>query len=275
MAIGIVLFNFTQSSRVYSNYFNMRRDLDKLSLPVFVLELVLDGQEPRIPGAFIARTSSWMFHKERLCRVLETRIPSNYTKICFLDADILFSNPRWYRNTSDKLDTHTIVQPFSYVKWYNYNGTGFEDEKPGTVYAGPSDHSHPGFAWAFQRSWYRTYGFYDYSITGGGDTLSVASWFHRALGWDICRFKLYQEYFERLNASIHTIGCIDGDVYHLWHGSRENRQYMSRHEILSGIDDPRRILQVNADGVYELTDRTINEKMKEYFVSRDEDGKIS
>jgi hypothetical protein len=275
MAIGIVLFNFTQSVRVRSNYFTMRRQLDKLSLPVFTLELVLEGQEPQLPGAFVVRTSSWLFHKERLCRILETKIPRNYTKICFMDADILFQDRMWYQKLSDKLNTHTIVQPFSHAKWYNPSGTKFEFQKPGAAYAGPSDYTHPGFAWGFQRSWYKTYGFYDYAISGAGDTLSVAAWFRNKLEWELCRINTYKEHLERMNKSVHKVGYIDGEVHHLWHGSRVNRQYISRHSILEGITDLRKILKTNKDGVYELTNRAVNQKMKEYFMSRDDDGKRS
>lgn len=275
MAVGIVLFNFTQSARVQSNYFTMRHHLDKLSLPVFTLELVLNGQQPQIPGAVVLQTSSWLFHKERLCRLLEARIPSKYNKLCFMDADIIFSDPSWYQKTSTKLNTHQIVQPFSTAKWYNYKGTGFELEKPGAAYAGPSDYSHPGFSWAFQRSWYKMYGFYDYAITGAGDSLSVAAWYRHMLGWEICTLSTYQDHLARMSTSRHTVGYIDGIVHHLWHGTRENRHYISRHSILEKITNLKSILSINKDGVYELTDKTINEKMKAYFMSRDDDGDIS
>jgi hypothetical protein len=35
---------------------------------------------------------------------------------------------------------------------------------------------HPGFAWAFRRKWFRKVGFFEYGITGSGDTLSAAAW---------------------------------------------------------------------------------------------------
>jgi hypothetical protein len=275
MAIGIVLFNFTQSVRVYSNYFTMRRKLDKMSLPVFVIELVLEDQKPQLPSAFVVRTNSWMFHKERLCRILETKIPCEFTKICFVDADILFSDPSWYQKVSAKLDTYEIVQPFSHAKWYNPSGTSFEFQKPGAAYAGPSDYTHPGFAWGFQRSWYKNYGFYDYAISGAGDTLSVAAWFRNKLEWELCRINTYQEHLERMNESVHKVGYINGEVHHLWHGTRANRQYISRHSILNGITDIRSIVTTNNDEVYELTNHDVNQKLKEYFISRDDDGKRS
>jgi hypothetical protein len=58
----------------------------------------------------------------------------------------------------------------------------------------------------------------------------------------------------------------------LWHGTAKNRKYVDRHRILDGIRDVRSILEANKDGVWELTDKSIDAKMREYFDSREDDG---
>jgi hypothetical protein len=47
---------------------------------------------------------------------------------------------------------------------------------------------------------------------------------------------------------------------------------VDRHRILDGVRDVRSILETNKDGVLELTDRSVDTKMREYFASREDDG---
>jgi len=271
MAIGIVLFNFTRSERVHTNYLTMRKKLNKF--PVFTLELVLNGQEPRIPDAIVVRTSSWMFHKERLCRILETHIPADYTKICFVDADILFGDPFWYSNVSLKLNAYHAVQPFEEAIWLEPDNHRITNRLESSGKHGATEPFHPGFAWAFQRNWYCKYGYYDYAITGGGDAVSVAAWFRIQLTREICEFPTYKDFFERVGSVRHRVSYVPGKVFHLWHGFPQNRQYRSRHTILRDVKDVRDIVRQNSDGVYELTDARIGTELRTYFENRDDDGK--
>jgi hypothetical protein len=63
-----------------------------------------------------------MFHKENLCRILERKIPSKFTKLVFLDADIIFNSDEWYTKTSELLDTNDVVQVFDKCHWLDTNG---------------------------------------------------------------------------------------------------------------------------------------------------------
>ena len=68
------------------------------------------------------------------------------------------------------------------------------------------------------------------------------------------------------------LACATGTVYHLWHGSAKNRKYVDRHRILDGLRDVRSIVEVNKDGIWELTDKKVEAKMRDYFISREDDG---
>jgi hypothetical protein len=46
---------------------------------------------------------------------------------------------------------------------------------------------------------------------------------------------------------------------------------VDRHRILDGIRDVRHILE-EKDGVWVLTDKNVEEKLRQYFISRDDDG---
>jgi hypothetical protein len=74
------------------------------------------------------------------------------------------------------------------------------------------------------------------------------------------------------------IGCIDGRLYHLWHGDIENRQYRTRHEGFSDFAfDPATDLVINGSGAYEWARhrRDLAEFCHGYFMSRREDGVVS
>ena len=68
------------------------------------------------------------------------------------------------------------------------------------------------------------------------------------------------------------MGCAPGKVYHLWHGTHKNRKYVDRHAILDGIADVQRIVRPNWDGVFELNDKAVDAKLREYFTQREDDG---
>ena len=93
IAVGFVLFNPTKSKRIIMNYLYTKNIMEKQGIPTFTLELVFNGNVPEVAedkNVFHVYGNSVMFHKERLCRILETKIPTTYTKILFCDADIIF-----------------------------------------------------------------------------------------------------------------------------------------------------------------------------------------
>jgi hypothetical protein len=192
-----------------------------------------------------------------------------------VDADILFSDPSWYQSTSSLLATHHAVQPFEEAIWLEPDNRQIATRVECAAKHGPIEPFHPGFAWAFQRDWYRKYGYYDYAITGGGDATSVAAWFRVKLNREICDFPTYQNFYTKVGSAKHRIGYIRGKVFHLWHGSLQNRQYRSRHAILRDVKDIRKIVRINSGGAYELTDARVASEMKTYFENRDDDGKRS
>jgi len=66
--------------------------------------------------------------------------------------------------------------------------------------------------------------------------------------------------------------CLNGNLYHLYHGPIPNRQYISRYDAFKGISNIEEVLAVNNYGVYELTQPKLNRAMLEFFKTRDDDG---
>jgi hypothetical protein len=276
MAIGIVVFNPAKSKRIIMNALYVWNYYKTKGLPVFVIELVFGDNAPEFKKAFHVRGDSHMFHKERLCRLLETRIPKRYKKIAFLDADVLFPDDKWYKETSELLNDHDVVQPFRTADWLDLSYKKAEDRRNSVVMMpGPKwDFTyHPGFAWAFRREWYTKVGFYDWAVSGSGDTLSSAHWLNKTFpptfkSLPLAMAASYEDYCKLPRPRI-TFRA--GAIQHLYHGARKNRQYSERHKFLDVKQDIREMIVRNKDGVYEWVDPHWNKVFEAYFKGRDDD----
>ena len=279
MAICFVLFNPAQTKRILMNYLYIRNLLEQENLPIFTLELVYEGRAPEVNDAFHVTTSSFMFHKENLCKLLESKIPSCYTKLAFLDADVFFRDKSWYPKVSTLLNTYDVVQPFERAHWLDltYKKTMLTRKTVLLNTKAEWDFAyHPGFAWCFKRKWFQQIGFFEYAISGSGDTLSSAAWLQKTFpnNFQSLPSPLVEKYiaYKRIATPSITYGK-DLDLYHLYHGSRQNRQYVDRHKLLDIQGDIDLILRKNKDGVLEWKDTgRWNPLYLMYFKKRDDDG---
>ena len=278
MAVCLIIFNPVQSKRIIMNYLYTVNQFKIQKLPVFTLELVFKNREPEIHDAFHVRCDSFMFHKERMCRILETKVPSKYKKLLFIDGDVLFANKTWYSDISKLLDTHDVVQPFEKCEWLDLTYTNVTLERKTVLHMKESIWNynyHPGFGWAFRREWYRKVGFFDWAVSGSGDTLSSAAWMEKTFP------KIFKSLPTSLKPAYSEFSCkpaprityyANSKIQHLYHGSKTNRQYVERHKIIDSEPDIRKLVTINKDGMYEWIDKDKwNPLFLEYFQSRIDD----
>lgn len=284
MAVCLVIFNPAESKRILMNYLYTVNLLTLQQIPWFTMELAFENKDfeiPEGPNVFRVRSNSYMFHKERMCRILEKKIPIKFKKIVFMDADIIFNDNSWYEKTSKLLNTHDIVQCFEKCHWMDlsYKKVVLTRETALKMRGPVFDHTyHPGFVWAFRRDWYKKAGFFDICVSGSGDTLSVIAWMNKRLSSTFKSLPLSMkpafDEFRKLPLPKMTY-LKDIDVYHLYHGSRKNRQYVDRHKPLDINIGIYRLLKINKDGMYEWIDsKSLNPVFKAYFESRDDDGHL-
>ena len=277
MAVGLVIFNPAKTKRMIMNYLYVVNEMRSQGIPVFTVELCFGTADPEIVDSIVVRGNSYMFHKERLCRILEEEIPKCYRKIAFLDADILFERRDWYTETSKLLNIHDVVQPFEDCTWLDltYSNSMLTRKTVLHMQGQVWDWKfHPGFAWAFRRDWYRKVGFYDYAVTGSGDTLSSAAWLGKVFPANFRSLPepLQPSYSEFRLKPRPRITYLKGTIYHLYHGTRENRKYVERHSMLNSKYDIRKLIRVNRDGVFEWMEPHLwNPKMLDYFIKRNDD----
>ena len=262
------------------NYLYTVEKFKLAKIPYYTMELVYDDRSPEIAEAFHVRGNSYMFQKENICHLLEKRIPTNYTKLLFLDADLVFSDEDWYNKLSEKLNSYEVVQPFTNAIWLNLEYNHIIMQRISCVFNKDKNKnningSHVGFAWAFQRSYFNEVGMFRYAIVGGGDSYCSMIYLNNTSYMDTSSSipEIVSQFKILFNSSRKpSISYLNGNIFHLWHGSLENRDYVNRKDILSGIGDISNVLIENQDGVFEFTDHILNEKMCNYFIRRDDDG---
>jgi len=279
MAICLVIFNPAKTKKIIANYFAMIKELK--DYPVFTLELVYEGRNPEIPGAFHIIGNSVMFSKENLYRILETKIPYKYKKLAFLDTDILFSDSSWYSKASKLLDTHDVLQLFDECNWLGPENKETTLIRKSVLHMKEIEYMwtyHPGFAWAMRRDWYNKIGFFDWAVSGSGDTLSVIGWLKKGFpkNFKSCPKSIQNEFSKFYSKPSPRITYLkDVCVTHLYHGSRINRQYVSRHEMINIPEDITKLIKVNSDGLYEWVEIfKWNHLFLNYFKSRNDDDDV-
>lgn len=279
LAVGLVYFNASKSKRLLMNYLYVAEKFKVANIPFFTVEMYEDT--PELKDAIHLQTDFILFQKERLCHLLETYIPKSYSKLLFLDSDLIFQNPNWYKELSDKLESYQIVQPFSKGVWLDITYKHIVKERIPIIFynkfgkismEGGIGGYHPGFAWGFQRDWFRKVGFFQYGILGDGDTLSSTVWLDYS---DFQYVPFIQPSIEDFRKSISekpSICFLQGEIYHLWHGDSKNRQYKSRRAIFKSIRDIRDEIYVAENGLFALQHTTFQKKIRNYFKKRDDDG---
>jgi hypothetical protein len=230
------------------------------------------------------RSQSVLFAKENLLNLAFRLVPKRYTKLAFVDCDLLWSRPDWLWQASDLLERHAAVQLFQTIHHTDASGRIFR--------SGPScAHKHlhhlpgwgaPGGGWAVHRELLQlSGGLYDRMVVGAGDMV------HTHLGF-IGQFD--HPWLAQLNSAFREdvlrwarpiwryvrgdIACVEAEVRHLWHGHRADRQYQTRSLLLQHAH-PETWFRYNAQGVLEWS-ATVGPEPRQalhrYFTARREDG---
>lgn len=290
LAVITAHFNWSGYRRPVANLLRFLREMDYCGIPVYGMELYRSGTEP-----LMARNHRWLclevgpdqilWQKEPMLNRIVREIPRHIRAIAAVDADIHFSNPRWAELSVRALETTPAIQPFSEAVWGDERGRA-ELVRVCSARHGLSTawNTHPGFAWAFRREFFDAVGFYPWSVTGAGDTVTATgllgierfSSTDKAIGDLNLANGVADEWIARAQDFMggKSAGWIDGQVWHEWHGTRRDRQYVHRHVIMDQID-AREHVRLNADGILEWTDQAPKDAraaLAHYFDTRREDG---
>jgi hypothetical protein len=295
-AVLLCFFNPAQFKRILNNALYIISVLKRYEIPYFSIECVFNDLPPQIPDTtLVVHSNSYMFYKELLLNKLEPLVPEKYTKLVFIDADVLFDSPDWLDQISKCLNKYDVIQPFSEACWLTPDNTrvssnklsyGFAVAKKRPINRSTFYQYHPGFAWAFKRDVFRKLGgFYDRSIIGGGDIALVLSMSpthisdtdfikanaHGRFGEFV--LDSWREYYNNFKKVNPRIGYLPIKLFHLFHGITKDRNYTERYRAISkaltGAWEEE--IVVNKDGLFEFNNPTLNDVLYKYFKDRNED----
>lgn len=273
------------------------RRMNARGIPVFVAELVFPGGSPLLherDGSVTAwhfAGTGVMWQKERLLNLAIERLPDRFTKVAWIDADVLFPDPLWYDRASALLESCAIAQLFERAYQLNEGGRGIKQISgvAGYVAAGKAEpfsflQAKPGLAWAATRSLLAAHGLLDFMILGGADTYMTLAAFRvpeavAQVHFDNLPPRLVRaiaDWSAPFGADVRAgVGYLPGAVIQLNHGMLAHRRYYERMEILSRGDfDPATDIEREANGVWRWAPGKdeLRAEVAEYFVQRREDA---
>lgn len=254
------------------------------------------------------RTLDEIWHKENALNLALARLPEDWEYVAWIDADLLFHNPRWVQETVQQLQHHEIVQLFAYaldlgpnmepMQMHRGFVKGYWDEgfkcpnikKPQLgspdYYGGfggkTGSFAHPGYAWAATRKALTDLGgLIDFAVLGSGDhhmAMALIGEVERTFPSQIAsryaqKMLRWQERAEMFVKR--DIGYVKGTISHYFHGKKKDRKYRERWEILVGNKfDPDKDLKRDTQGLYVWTDNNIRirDEVRAYFRQRNEDS---
>lgn len=287
LAIIAVHFNPQRYALPIRNYWEWQHHLGSLSQNLTTIELSFDGQfcipdSIRISG----NQRHVMWQKEALINAAVKQLPPSIKFVAWIDHDLIFANPDWANCAVSMLaNGFDVVQLFDRIEYTAADRSVIDQRQAfaahflsGQPVGTPSA---PGGAWAARRDYFtRIGGLPDNNIVGGADQLACDAWLNR----DSHYLTIYppklaeagQAWKHQATTSMRgDCGFVPGKVKHLFHGTRANRHYLQRAEILRRhAFDPQSDIRINADGVCEWSSNKprLHAAIAEYFAIRNEDA---
>lgn len=269
-----------------------------------IIECVIGDSTPQLDeNENIERlyTPNLLWHKESLLNKIISELPSKYKYIFWVDADVMFSNKNWLVDGVKQLKTANIIQPFEYCVhldkgqkeneidipyWKNFVTdpqhrhkklwrsfcANYVESPELSANENYDVHGHVGFAWGARREVLDMVPLYDKALIGGGDHIIA----HAAAGQipHKCITKSFTDNIDEVldwsrkffSVVKGEIGYVPGNLYHIWHGHIENRQYLKR--IQEFTVKTKQITQKDKNGLF-MTNNEDDSYVRNYFNQRE------
>jgi len=296
-------FNPIGYGRRLTNYRIFR---ERLAVPLVTVELSHHHQfELRPADADILvqlHCEDVLWQKERLLNIALQSVPSDCNTVAWLDCDMIFESNDWVARADELLERFKIVFPFTHLYELPKDRLPEDaDSRKSTayslVYALQNGIAPPevlrgnmllnqriasGGAGVTRRDILEKHGFYDACVMGSGCRAMACAalgrfddaihflrmnrnWADHYLAWA-------KPYFDTVEGNV---ACLDGGMFHLWHGERIHRQYGERHRLLMEFNfDPCKDIFIDEKGCWRWRKNSsgAQELVRRYLESRREDG---
>jgi hypothetical protein len=279
---------------ILMNEFITRMELEEPNVILYVVEMAYKDQKFVITNSknkrhLQIRTETPLWHKENMINLaVKNLLPKKWKAMAWIDGDLEFESDSWAMDTLKILNgTKDIVQLFSHcddmdkngLTMRTFNSFGYQYTKKNKYSSIGPNFWHPGYAWACTRKAYEKMGgIYDLAVLGSGDNVMAMSYIQNVMKSATQQYT--QSYFDSIlevqdRVKGLRIGYVPGVIRHHFHGSKINRKYRERWEILIKHNyDPILHVKKNRDGVLIPTEQCPPEFLDDimnYFRERKED----
>ena len=232
-----------------------------------------------------------LWHKENMINLgVKYLLPKNWKAMAWIDADIEFENSNWAIDALKILNgSKDIIQLWSHCDDMDsdklamriFHSFGYQYSKGKKYMQTGVNYWHPGYAWACTRKAYdKMGGLFESAILGAGDNIIALSLIRNGLKAinknSSDGYKKMVLDFENKIKNL-RLGYIPGVIRHHYHGSKKNRKYSERWQILLKYNfDPLTCIKSNDIGIIvptEICDKNMLIEICNYFKERNEDGK--
>lgn len=279
---------------ILMNEFIRRMELEEPNVILYVVEMAYKDQRFVITNAknkrhLQIRTEIPLWHKENMINLaVQHLLPKKWKAMAWIDGDLEFESDSWAMDTLKILNgTKDIVQLFSHcddmdkngLTMRTFNSFGYQYTKKNKYSGAGPNFWHPGYAWACTRKAYEKMGgIYDLAVLGSGDNVMAMSYIQNVMKSATQQYS--ESYFDSIlevqdRVKGLRIGYVPGVIRHHFHGSKINRKYRERWEILIKHQyDPSLHVKKTRDGVLVPTEQCPPEFLEDimnYFRDRKED----
>lgn len=242
--------------------------------------------------------------KENLINLTVAALPESCRYISWMDADIEFTTHGWVDETINKLSSgYKVLQMFKEVTFLGPKNETLEVNKSFGLHVARDDwksYAHPGLGWAMRKDEFiKLGGLYDMNPVGSSDlhfahglignikntikdTMSIG--YKRSVcDWADCLTSIVGK---DKTDYMKTVGYVDVNIKHHYHGNKQDRQYVSRWDILERFNfDPNTFfvpstlssgtLQPNLRIISMMVPPKFREAIVDYFKNRKEDNRTA
>lgn len=301
LAVITTYYNPSRYQTRRKNFEVFKRGVLAAGVALLTVECVFGDEAPELPegpDVLHVQSQSVLWQKERLLNLAAAQLPADVDAVAWIDADLLFSNPRWAQDTLQALKHSAVVQMFETCTRLDQSGE--VGDHPDVVESMASVmrrfpqalglqrydiHGHTGYAWAMRRELFDKVGLYEHAISGSADHFMAHAIFgdcgfcvQNALKHDPVQISHFQEWARRFY--VHTqgrLGVVPGHIVHLWHGDLKHRNYFNRMHLITELGyNPYTDLHIVPGRPLEwashLKKPGLVAYFKEFFDSRLEDG---
>ncbi len=308
-------FNPVGYKNKYENYKIFRESSKKQGLNLIAVELAfknkqfeLKKEDAEILIQLRAEDNNILWQKERLINIGIEKLPKDCDKFAWLDADIIFCNNEWVKETCKLLENYAIIQPFEYsirlpkgiynlnpekiilgseIELENFKSRGIASmvNKVGKEILEKSVNFHgiPGFVWAGRKEIFDKYGLFDKAQCS--DCLMAHIFYKNRINKSMRKsintniekslYEWKKNIFPKIKGSIFF---SKGIILHLWHGKIKDRYYVTCDKILKDYDfEPEKDMKIddNKCWAWASNKQILHKEIKNYFFIKNEENSIA